>query len=126
MLFAFSAFIGLSAAQAAPDPNLLPIGRSGSAQVQPGQIYDLRHNRVSSLDEIVSQANGLRFVFLGEQHATTAHQQMEAQVIRALQAAGRSVDLGMEMYTRPKQDVLDQWPAGKLTEDQFIDQSDWK
>lgn len=120
------ALLGLAFSQTAPDPDLLPIGRSGTAQVGPGQIYDLRHNKLSSINDLVSQAGGLRFVYLGEQHATTAHQQMEAQVIRALQTAGRSVDVGMEMYTRPKQDVLDQWSAGKLTEDQFLEQSDWK
>jgi uncharacterized iron-regulated protein len=67
-----------------------------------------------------------QFVFLGEQHATTSHQQMESTVIRALQAAGRHVVVGMEMYTRPKQDVLDQWSAGSLSEDEFLTNSDWK
>jgi uncharacterized iron-regulated protein len=30
------------------------------------------------------------------------------------------------MYTRPKQDVLDHWAAGDLSEDEFLQQSEWK
>lgn len=108
------------------DANRLSIGRPGTAVIQPGQVWDLRNNRACTMADIIQAADGKRFVFLGEQHATTAHQQMEADVVQALDAAKRQVIVGMEMFTRPKQDVLDQWSAGALNEDQFLEQSDWK
>ncbi|MFK9832816.1 ChaN family lipoprotein, partial [Escherichia coli] len=66
------------------------------------------------------------FVFLGENHATTDHQKMESAVIEALQAAKRKVVVGLEMFTRPKQDVLDEWSAGSLSEDAFLEKAEWK
>ncbi len=124
------AFLALSLVRvlqaAEVDPNRLNIGRHGTAIVQPGQLWDLRNNRLCTLSDVVEAADGKQFVFLGEQHATATHQQMEADVVHALDAAKRQVIVGMEMYTRPKQDVLDKWSTGALTEDQFLDQSDWK
>jgi uncharacterized iron-regulated protein len=115
-----------TASQEGPNPNLLPIGRHGTSVAAPGQIIDLGSGRPSDLKGVVQAADGKRFVFLGEQHATTAHQQMEADVIKALVAAGRHVVVGMEMYTRPVQDVLDKWSTGEMSEADFITLSDWK
>ena len=123
-IIAFSLIHALQAAEV--DANRLSIGRAGTAVIQPGQMWDLRSNKACTMTDVIQAADGKRFVFLGEQHATAAHQQMEADVVQALDAAKRQVVVGMEMFTRPKQDVLDQWSAGSLTEDQFLEQSDWK
>lgn len=123
-LVAFALACSIQNAQV--DPNLLGIGRRGTVRAMPSQIVDTRSGKTATLADIAKAAQGKRFVYLGEEHATTAHQAMEASVIEALNAAGRKVIVGMEMYTRPKQDVLDLWSAGKLTEDEFKEQSDWK
>ncbi|MFI5386399.1 MAG: ChaN family lipoprotein [Fimbriimonadales bacterium] len=114
------------ALQAQTDPNRLPIGQKGEATVPVGQIYDLNHQRRSTVQDIVEAAKGKRFVYLGENHATTDHQQMEAEVIAALVGSGRHVVVGMEMYQRPKQSWLDQWSNGSVSETDFLEQSDWK
>lgn len=108
------------------DPNRLPIGTKGEATVPVGQIYDLNKQRRSTVQDIVDAARGKRFVYLGENHGTIPHQQMEAEVIAALVGAGRHVVVGMEMYQRPKQSWLDQWSAGTISEPDFIEKSDWK
>jgi uncharacterized iron-regulated protein len=113
------------AVQAPVDPNQLPIGLAGSVTVAPGTLVDLRTGKTVSLPTFAEAAAHDRFVFLGENHATTAHQQMEADVIKALVSAGRSVEVGVEMYTRPKQDDLDAWSAGSMDEATFLTQSDW-
>jgi uncharacterized iron-regulated protein len=113
-------------AQGEPDANRLAIGRSGSMKVSPGGFADLRAGKTSTFEEFIAAADRSRFVYLGEQHATTSHQELEAKVIRALQGAGRKVIVGVEMFQRPKQDVLDQWSEGKLTETEFLTASDWK
>lgn len=110
----------------APDSNQLPIGRHGTVSAAPGQILDLGSDRPADLSRFVRAAEGKRFVFLGEEHATTAHQKMEADVIDALVAAGRHVVVGMEMYTRTKQGALDKWSSGSMTEEDFLADSDWK
>lgn len=108
------------------DPDRLPIGTKGEATVQVGQMFDLNGQKRATVQDIVKAAKGKRFVFLGENHATTDHQQMEAEVIAALVGAGRKVVVGMEMYQRPKQSWLDQWSANSISENDFLDKSDWK
>ena len=100
-MFSFAACALVFAMQTAGDPNRLPIGRSGTVTVEPGTLVDLRSGKTVSLDTFARSAARDRFVFLGENHATMAHQQMEADVIRALDAAGRHVEVGVEMYTGP-------------------------
>jgi len=108
------------------DPNNLQIGRTGTAVVQPGQVYDLVNNRPAQLSDVAAAAKGKPFMFLGENHATRAHQQMEADVVSELLRAGRKPVVGVEFFQRPVQDVLDQWSAGALTEDKFLQDADWK
>ncbi|HLK15100.1 MAG TPA: ChaN family lipoprotein [Fimbriimonadaceae bacterium] len=112
--------------QTAPDAVHLPIGRGGSMQIAPGEFANLREGKPATFDQFIVATEHSRFVYLGEQHATAAHQELEAKVIRAIQTSGRHVIVGVEMYQRPKQDVLDLWSEGKLEEPEFLIQSDWK
>lgn len=117
---------GVLAAQGTPDPNRLAIGRSGTMTVAPGEFADLRGGKSSTFDGFIAATDHSRFVYLGENHATVAHQELEAKVIRALQASGRSVIVGVEMFQRPKQDVLDAWSKGDMDESDFLAKVDWK
>jgi uncharacterized iron-regulated protein len=78
----------------------------------------------ATADDVAKAADRHLFVMLGEEHATAPCQAMEADVIQALVRRGRHVVVGMEMYQRPKQAVLDQF--GALQEPDFLQQSDWK
>lgn len=91
-----------------------------------GQLVGMAHGKAATPKDVAAAARGKRFVFLGENHATTAHQQMESDVIQALVDDGREVVVGLEMYTRPKQEWLDQWSQGKIEEADFLAKSDWK
>jgi aminopeptidase N len=115
-----------AAIQAQSDPNTLKIGRGGTVHVAPGSLVDTRRGKVATLDDFLAATDRSQFVYLGESHATTALQVMEATIIRALAARGRRVIVGVEMYQRPKQDVLDEWSAQKLSEPDFLSKSEWE
>lgn len=125
MIAALSALIfGLP--QTPVDPMRLPIGPKGEVQASLGVITATGTGKAATVDAIAAAADGKRFVFLGENHATAPHQQLEADVVAALVKRGRKVIVGLEMYTRPKQDWLDQWSSGSLSEADFLEKSDWK
>jgi len=114
------------AAAEATDPNNLAIGAKGTVGAKIDQIVSTRDGKVVSVDDVARACAKSKYLFLGENHATKPHQQLQADLIEALVRAGRKPIVGLEMFQRPKQDVLDLWSAGKLTESQFIEQSDWK
>ncbi len=91
-----------------------------------GRLTDLKTGLAATVDDVAKAADNKRFVFLGEDHATEPDQLMHAQFIQALVRRGRHVIVGLEMYQRPKQSILDQWTAGQIAEVEFLKQSDWK
>jgi uncharacterized iron-regulated protein len=102
----------------------LPIGFE--VTLQPGTVTDLRLQQPATPDDIAKAADGKGWVFIGENHATKPHQQMESDIVEALVRRHRNVVVGLEMITRAKQPVLDLWSQSKLKEADFLQQLDWK
>ena len=90
------------------------------------QIVDLASGKASSVGDIVWAARGKRFVFLGESHTNPEHHKLQASVIEALAKSGRPVVVGFEMFQRPVQAALNPWTMGWSSEEQFVQESDWK
>jgi len=65
-------------------------------------------------------------VLLGEEHDRAQDHAWQLSVIKRLYVAEPSLVLGFEMFPRADQPVLDRWVAGRLTEAEFLAQSDWK
>lgn len=120
------ALILATSSQVETDPYLLPIGRAGRVQVEPGRMVDSVSGAAATAENIAREADGKRFVFLGESHDVLKHHEMQAEIIRALAKRGRNVIVGLEMFTRPVQDHLNPWTLGWWTEQEFIERSDWK
>ena len=108
------------------DPMRLPIGTPGEITVRPGQMVSTVDGHEVNAQDIAKSARSKKWVFLGENHATAHHQNLHAAVIKALVDDGRTVFVGMEMMTRPKQSALDAWVQGDLMRTQFIDKGEWK
>lgn len=119
-------FLSLLWTQQDASPLRLPIGRTGTTVVESGRLTDLRTGKAATADDVAKSADGKRFVLLGEQHATLPNQSFEADVIEALVRRGRQVVIGLEMFQRPKQSVLDRFSKGEVDEATFLQDADWK
>jgi len=120
------AAVGLAVALQLPSPYALSIGRPGTTVAESGRLTALPSGAAATADDIAKAADGKRFVFLGEQHATPAHQQMQASIVDALARRGRRVVVGFEMLQRPRQSALDAFSAGRIDEAAFREQANWK
>ncbi len=66
-------------------------------------------------------------VFSGESHDQMKDHLAQLEALRALGAArGEKVVVGFEMLNMTLQPVLDEYAAGKLTEEEFLAKADWK
>ena len=64
-------------------------------------------------------------LFIGENHTDQNFHDVQFRTIRALHDAGREVLIGLEMFPYPEQPSLDNWIAGRYTEDGFVELARW-
>ena len=91
-----------------------------------GEIVHLPTGITVSQAQILAVAGDARIVYVGETHDNPASHRLELQILQGLAELhpGRQA-LGMEMFTRSQQPVLDRWVAGELDEKGFLKESRW-
>lgn len=72
-----------------------------------------------TLSQLVSDARRSDLVLIGEAHDDKTHHAMELSLISALCAPKSPFAIGLEMIQADSQPVLDDWTAGKLSEQEF-------
>ncbi len=108
------------------DPYMLPIPNTRTVEVQLGKITRTSDGKRVGIPEIVSASEGKYWIYLGETHDNPDAHILQADIVRALVKGERTVVVGMEMYQRSVQSVLFEWSEGKLSEEEFVEKSQWK
>lgn len=107
----------------------LPIGdparREREAPVVLDAITDTATGALLTPADLPKRLEGARLVLVGEGHTDADSHRVEKRVIEELVRAGRRVTIGLEMYPYTEQKALDDWTAGKLTEEAFLEGSRW-
>jgi len=76
-----------------------------------------------SFAAIMERLAGTRLVYVGENHIRLEDHLLQLRVIRALFDQNPKLAIGMEMFSRETQPVLDRYVAGELSEQEFLKQS---
>lgn len=80
-----------------------------------GTILHLPTGRELTEAELTELAGQARVIYIGEMHTNLEHHRVQLRVIQALQRRfPGKIAVGMEMFQRPAQPLLDQWNVGKL------------
>jgi uncharacterized iron-regulated protein len=95
----------------------LPIGTE--------EIYAIPEGEKISFAQLIERLESSRVVFVGEAHDQIEHHHIELRIIQELLAKGKDLVVGMEMFSRSQQPVLDRWSQGGLTEREFRNQTHW-
>ncbi len=96
-----------------------------SQSFAPGDIVSARTGRPVSFEQLIEDLGRVRIVYVGEQHTLPAHHTIQLEVLRALQKIHPDLIVGMEMFDHTYQEVLDQWSAGQLAMDVFLEKVHW-
>jgi uncharacterized iron-regulated protein len=75
--------------------------------------------------ELAERLRHTRVLLVGEEHTSVESHRVQLQVLRALEASGRRILVGLEMYPYTQQPALDRWNSGELSDTAFVDQSRW-
>ncbi len=81
---------------------------------------------ISSPQQMLSELAQAKVVYLGETHDTPLDHQNQLKIIQELYQRNRKIAIAMEMFQRPYQSVVDKYLAGKLTEAEFLKQSEYE
>ena len=65
-------------------------------------------------------------VYLGETHDSAKDHEIQLKIIQELHNRNSKIAIALEMFQRPFQGVIDNYLAGKITEAQFLQQSEYE
>jgi uncharacterized iron-regulated protein len=119
-----AAAVGLSGA---PARSAAPQAESASACAGYGGWIDVKTGRSIDRGELFGDLVAKHaVVLLGESHTDVDHHLWQLHTVAALYGRGGNVVIGFEAFPRRLQPVLDDWIAGKLTDEAFLKASEWR
>jgi aminopeptidase N len=75
---------------------------------------------LKTLPDIMAHVASKKIIYVGETHDLFPDHVMELEIIKDLHKRGRTLAIGMEMFQKPFQKVLDDYIAGKIDEAEFL------
>jgi uncharacterized iron-regulated protein len=107
-----------------------PVSRAedpaGSCDHHVGQWLDPSSGEVLPGERLFDRLAGAKVVLLGETHTSAADHRWQAYMFAALHARNSNMTVGFEMLPRRAQAALDDWTAGRLGEDEFLERAEWE
>lgn len=80
---------------------------------------------VVSRKQLFDELAQARIVYVGESHTNPAHHAVQLEIIEAMAQTTPDLVIGMEMFDHTYQPILDQWSAGEMDEQTFIERTHW-
>jgi len=97
-----------------------------------GIVVDLAENQAAvavsdlkTLKDIISIIFDKKIIYIGEQHDQFAHHDTQLKIIKGLHAKNKKIAIGMEMFQRPFQGVIDDYISGKISEREFLKKTEY-
>ena len=123
ILFYLAIMLGLPGGCAMTPKKLLVEDLSESFEA--GVILSGRTGRPVSFEALSEQLSASRIIYVGEQHKDASHHKIQLKIIQAVLEKHPKMAVGMEMFDRSYQHVLDMWSAGELDQKHFIRKVHW-
>jgi uncharacterized iron-regulated protein len=76
--------------------------------------------------QILDRLTTKQIIYLGETHDREADHQAQLAIIQHLQRRRRPIAIAMEMFQRPAQTIINNYLAGKITELELIEQTEYE
>ena len=89
------------------------------------EIMGIAASDLSSMDRIINDVSEKRVIYVGERHDRFGHHMAQLRIIQGLNRLDRCLAVGMEMFQRPFQDVLDRYLDGQIDEKTFLKESEY-
>lgn len=88
-------------------------------------VIGLEIPRLTKISEVIEKVSKKKIIYVGEGHDRFEHHRVQLEVIRELHRRNPSVAIGMEMFQKPSQGVLDEYIAGTIDEKELLKKSEY-
>jgi uncharacterized iron-regulated protein len=107
---------------------LITLGSAHGQACTPATWYTLAGTapRPAPAHDVLADMARREVVLLGEHHDDAEHHHWELQTLSALHVLRPDMIIGFESFPRRVQPTLDQWTAGELTADEFLERVEWR
>jgi aminopeptidase N len=99
--------------------------RNGIDAVLSEDVSAVETKTTLNIPAVVDKAAGEKIIYVGEMHNRFEDHRAEFDIIRALHRKNSRIAIGMEMFQKPFQQVLDDYIAGKIDEREFLKKSEY-
>ncbi len=100
--------------------------RNFPAEISVGDIVHVASGEKITFSQLADSFDGARVVYVGEIHSNKESHEVQMQVLKEFyKRYGDNIAIGMEMFKRPHQDVLDKWTGGEISEEELLSSTDW-
>ena len=101
--------------------------RNFPSKLAVGDIVHVATGEKVSFSQLMDFIEEARIVYVGEVHTNVESHEVQLQLLREFyDKYGDNVAIGMEMFKRPYQAVLDRWSRGEITEEELLEGSRWE
>lgn len=89
----------------------------------PHRVFDAKEKRYSDFEAMVADLARADVVFVGEQHDDPGTHRLEIAILEGIARRRSKVVVALEMFERDVQKQVDDYLAGKITEQEFLKDS---
>lgn len=89
----------------------------------PQRVYNSQEKRFTDFESMLVELSQADVAFVGEQHNDPATHRLERAILEGLARRRSNIVVAMEMFERDVQKSLDEYLAGRLSEEEFLSKS---
>lgn len=101
-------------------------GPKTDAHFPENTIIETRTGQPVTEQALMADLGSVGVVYAGEQHTDAGHHRVQLQILKALWERRPGLVVGMEMFDRTYQPVLDRWSKGELSMEAFLRLTHWQ
>ncbi|UCE79986.1 MAG: ChaN family lipoprotein [Nitrospiraceae bacterium] len=88
-------------------------------------VLGIHMPKMLDFQNIIDRISDKQIIYIGESHDRFEHHRVQFEVIRALHENNIKIAIGMEMFQKPFQSVLDDYISGTIDEKEFLKKSEY-